>query len=206
MNEEFTSGSGPPDPEPPAETAKREKLSPPRGKGGRHAAPKKKRKQRPLLRFLVKLALVAAIFISVFTVVLGAHIHHGNRMYPFIMDGDLLITYKLDDYYVGDAVLYKDPETGETAVSRIAAIGASEIQITELGELLIDGIVPNEQVFYATKQLDGSDVLFPYRMSGAGYFLLDDYRTIGEDSRLFGEVTEDALLGKIVYVFRRRGI
>ena len=43
-------------------------------------------------------------------------------------------------------------------------------------------------------------------MSPEAYFLLDDYREIGLDSRAFGEVDEDALLGKVVYVFRRRGI
>ena len=53
---------------------------------------------------MIKLSVVAVILIVVFTFVLGVHIHHGNRMYPFIMDGDLLITYKLDPYRVGDAV------------------------------------------------------------------------------------------------------
>ena len=43
-------------------------------------------------------------------------------------------------------------------------------------------------------------------MRGTGIFLLDDYRTIGVDSRTFGEVRQSDLLGKVVYVFRRRGI
>jgi len=38
------------------------------------------------------------------------------------------------------------------------------------------------------------------------FFLLDDYREIGVDSRAFGPVPADALLGKVVYVLRRRGI
>lgn len=47
---------------------------------------------------------------------------------------------------------------------------------------------------------------FPYKMGTTGYFLLDDQRENGSDSRAFGELTEDDLLGKVVYVLRRRGI
>ena len=182
-----------------------------RHRSGKHAAAKNgqkanKKRISPLLRFLIKLAAVAAILIAVFTFVLGVHIHHGNRMYPFIMDGDLLITYKLDPYRVGDAVAYRNPKTGETGISRIVAIGENEIEITEIGEMLINGYVPSESVFYPTRELEGSEVSFPYKMGANGYFLLDDQRENGSDSRAFGELTEDNLLGKVVYVFRRRGI
>ena len=37
-------------------------------------------------------------------------------------------------------------------------------------------------------------------------FVLDDLRTEGKDSRLFGELHESDLLGRVVYIFRRRGI
>ena len=36
--------------------------------------------------------------------------------------------------------------------------------------------------------------------------MLDDYRTEGDDSRMFGQLVDDDLLGKVVYVFRIRGI
>ena len=165
-----------------------------------------KARMTPLLRFLIKLALVAAVTFLVLTFVLGVHIHHGNRMYPFVMDGDLLITYKLDPCYIGDVVLYRNPQTGEKAVSRIAAMGENEVEITEQGGLLINGYTPAESVFYPTRELEGSPILFPYRMSADGIFLLDDYREIGLDSRAFGQIGEDAILGKVAYVFRRRGI
>ena len=182
-----------------------------RHRPGKHAAAKNGQKTSrkrisPLLRFLIKLSVVAVILIVVFTFVLGVHIHHGNRMYPFIMDGDLLITYKLDPYRVGDAVAYRNPQTGEVGISRIVAIGENELEITEIGELLINGYVPSESVFYPTRELEGSEVSFPYKMGANGYFLLDDKRENGSDSRAFGELTEDNLLGKVVYVFRRRGI
>ena len=108
--------------------------------------------------------------------------------------------------HTGDAVAYRNPQTGRTAVSRIAALGENEIAFSEQGELLLNGYHPSESVFYPTHELDGSEIIFPYRMSADGVFLLDDYRELGIDSRAFGELPEEALLGKVVYVIRRRGI
>lgn len=160
----------------------------------------------PLTLLLCKAALVILMMVCTFTFVLGIHIHQGNRMYPFLMDGDLVITYKLEPYQVGDVVAYRHPESGETAFSRIVAIGENTIRITPQGELLVNGVSPAERVFYPTAPLEGDNVEYPYVMRKGGYFLLDDYRTEGEDSRRFGQLLEDELLGKVVYVFRRRGI
>ena len=165
-----------------------------------------KKHTSPVVLFLIKLVLFAAILTAVFVFVLGLHINRGNRMYPFLMDGDLLVTYKLEDYRVGDCVLYENPSTGKKEVSRIVAIGENEITITERGEFYIGSFVPDESVFYPTKPLEGSAIAYPYPMTSEGYFLLDDYRTIGKDSRLFGELPRTALKGKVVYVLRRRGI
>lgn len=184
-----------------------EAVAPAKSKSSSDPSGKKKKKRLPLLvRFLIKLVVLSGVLAAVFTFVLGVRIYHGNRMYPFIMDGDLLITYKLDDYHTGDVVAYRNPVTGETTISRIVAVGEKEIEVTELGALLVDGYSPTEQVFYPTKPLEGSEIVFPYRMRPDGYFLLDDYREIGMDSRLFGQVSREALLGKVVYVLRRRGI
>ena len=127
-------------------------------------------------------------------------------MYPFLMDGDLIITYKLEPYKVGDVVAYRHPDTGQTEFSRIVAIGENTIEVTAYGELLVGGNAPAERVFYPTTPLEGNNVEYPYIMRKGGYFLLDDYRTEGDDSRRFGQLLEDELLGKVVYVFRRRGI
>ena len=160
----------------------------------------------PLKWLLIKLALVAAIFAVMFLFVMGLHIQHGNRMYPFIMDGDLVVTYKLEPYRVGDVVVYRNPDTGETALSRIVAIGENTIQITDYGELLVNGVSPSEKVFHPNKPLEGAALEYPYAMRRGGYFVLDDFRTEGSDSRLFGQLQESDLKGKVVYVFRRRGI
>lgn len=156
-------------------------------------------------RFFIKLGVIVA-FCIIIHFFAGIHIHHGNRMYPFIMDGDLLIIFRLSSYTVGDAVLYRNPETEEKEVSRITAAGRNEILITEEGQFLINRFSTEGQVFYLTQPLEGSPIRYPYQMEEGGYFLLDDFRTQGSDSRSFGQVTDREILGKVIYVFRRRGI
>ena len=178
---------------------------------GADEEPEPKEKSKPkhkgaFVRFLIRLVLIGAILWAAFTFVFGLHIQTGNRMYPFVMDGDLIVLYRLDEYRLGDVVLYRRPDTGEISVSRIAAMGSSTIEITDAGEFVLDGFVPDDTVFYRTEKLEGSAVQFPYQMTDEGFFLLDDYRTEGNDSRIFGEVQRDALLGKAVYILRRRGI
>lgn len=169
-------------------------------------AAKRRRGLSPWTALLVKAA--ALVLLAGFTLlfVMGIHIHEGNRMYPFLMDGDLIITYKLGAYQVGDVVAYRHPETGQTEFSRIVAIGENTVEVTAQGELLINGVSPAERVFYPTTPLEGDNVAYPYIMRKGGCFVLDDYRTCGEDSRRFGQLLESELLGKVVYVFRRRGI
>lgn len=170
------------------------------------APPAAKKRLSPLLLLLGKLAAIILLVGFTLVFVMGVHIHQGNRMYPFLMDGDLIITYKLEPYKVGDVVAYRHPETGKTEVSRIVAIGENTVEVTKYGELLINGSTPEERVFYPTKPLENANVEYPYIMRKGGYFVLDDYRTEGDDSRQFGQLLEDELLGKVVYVFRRRGI
>lgn len=170
------------------------------------ASSRKRVRLSPLMLLLCKTAVILLLAGFTLTFVMGVHIHQGNRMYPFLMDGDLIITYKLEPYQVGDVVAYRHPESGRTAFSRIVAIGENTIQVTDYGELLINGTAPAERVFYPTKPLEGDNVEYPYIMRKGGYFVLDDYRTEGDDSRRFGQLLEEELLGKVVYVFRRRGI
>ena len=159
-----------------------------------------------LKRLLIKLAVIALGVFLVGHFVLGIHLNHGNQMYPAVRDGDLLITYKLDSYRTGDVVLFKDPASGKVRISRIAAKGSCSVGLSESGKLTIDGYVSGETSFYPTEPLEGSDISFPYSLKEGELFLLDDLRTAGKDSRIFGGMNPDEVLGKVIFVIRRRGI
>ena len=158
-----------------------------------------------LKHLLIKLAAAAAVFSAAFIFVFGICAVRGDDMHPCVKDGDLVISLKLCSYGLNDLALWKDPESGRTRVSRIVGLPGFTIDISASGELLTNGFVPSEEVFYRTDRAEGSDVEYPLVLGGDEYFLLDDRRPAGRDSRLFGPVRRNELLGKAVFLFRRRG-
>ena len=165
----------------------------------------KRSRPEELRRFLIKLAAAAVLFSAAFIFVFGLCPVRGNFMHPAVKDGDLAVTLKLCSYRLGDLAVWKDPENGQLRVSRIAGLPGFEINITEAGEFMTNGFMPSEEVFYRTDRAEGSGVEYPLLLGEGEYFLLDDRRPAGRDSRLFGPVKESDLLGKTVFLLRRRG-
>ena len=158
-----------------------------------------------LKRFLIKLTAAVVVFSAAFSFVFGICAVRGDDMHPSVKDGDLVISLKICSYGLNDLVLWKDPESGQTSVSRIVGLPGFEIDISASGELMTNGFVPSEEVFYRTDRTEGSAVEYPLALGEDEYFLLDDRRPAGKDSRLYGPVKKGELLGKAVFLLRRRG-
>ena len=156
------------------------------------------------LRVLIKLAAVLAAVWMIFSFVLGVKIYHGERMFPAVKDGDLVIFSRLSAPSRGDVAVYLSKD-GKPDLSRVCGTPGMEIDISPSGELRTNGYVPMESVFYRTEPHPEGDLLYPLVVGEGAFFLLDDYRTIGEDSRLYGELPRERVLGKVIYIVRRRG-
>jgi signal peptidase I len=125
-------------------------------------------------------------------------------MYPRLRDGDLILYYRLEqDYQIGDVVTFKLNDS--TFWARIVAQGGDVVEVTEDGQLLVNGNVQQEEIFYPTEPEVG-DVIYPYTVEEGSYFVLSDYRTISLDSRKYGAISKKDLDGKVITVLRRRGI
>ena len=165
----------------------------------------KKKRSGPLARLAVKVGAVAAALFILLRFVFGVCIYRGNRMFPAVRDGDLIIYSRLPELRQGDIAAYLSPKSNKTDFSRVIGLAGCEIDITEQGELKTNGYVPQESIFYRTEKAEGSSVEFPLTVAEGRYFLLDDYRTEGRDSRVFGAVEKDRIKGKVIYIVRRRG-
>jgi signal peptidase I len=160
--------------------------------------------QKIVLCFFLKLAGVLLAIWVIFTFVFGLRQVSGEAMYPRIRDGDLILFFRLQqDYQNGDAVAYE--MDGTRHVGRIAAQGGDVVELNEDGLLVVNGNVQKEDVFYPTKP-ETLGIAYPYTVPEGSYFVLCDFRTSGDDSRLYGAVPKNGLEGKIVTILRRRGI
>jgi signal peptidase I len=157
-----------------------------------------------IIRFLIKLVLTCLIVWGIFSFIFGIARMEGQNMYPRIMDGDLMFYYRLEkEYYIGDVVTYK--VNGYRRAARVVAKGGDIVEISEKGQLIVNGNIQEEEIFYPTNEISGG-VSFPYTVEEGGYFLLCDYRTISLDSRDYGAVLGSDIDGKVITILRRREI
>jgi signal peptidase I len=162
------------------------------------------KQKETVLKFVMKLALVLLSVWTIFTFVFGIRQISGETMYPRLRDGDLILYYRLEkDYQIGDVVTFE--MNGTTFLGRIVAQGGDVVEINSDGQLLVNGNVQQEEIFYPTEPQDG-DVTYPCTVEKDSYFILCDYRTMGFDSRTYGTVPRSTLDGKIITILRRRGI
>lgn len=156
-----------------------------------------------LLKFFLKLAVTIAVVFILLKFVFGLFRVSGNSMYPNMKDGDLAITYRLDQYNIDDIVAYKSDD-GQTHFGRIVANSGDKIEIREQ-QLILNGAYVTSEIMYETDPADSPSVTYPYDVPDDGLFVLNDYRSDTNDSRVFGAVTKDQLEGKVIFLLRRRG-
>jgi signal peptidase I len=165
--------------------------------------PRKISTGRLAVNLALKLAAIAITVWLVFTFVIGLTINYGNNMHPAVKDGDLIITLKLQRPYLNAAVLYE--KDGKKHAGRVVGLPGNVIDITENGELIINGAVASEDIYYPTFKAENSAVEFPYTVEENRAFILNDYREDAEDSRSFGTVDLDDIDGPFLFTLRRRG-
>jgi signal peptidase I len=154
--------------------------------------------------FLIKLgATILALWI-IFGMVFGIARQDGESMNPKILDGDVMFFYRLEkDYYIGDVVAYK--RDGDIQSARVVAKGGDVVDITSDGKLVVNGSVQSEEIYYPTYEVPDK-LIYPYTVEEGSYFVLCDYRTVGDDSREYGSLALKDIKGKVITIVRRRGI
>ena len=124
-------------------------------------------------------------------------------MFPAIEDGDLILGYRLHETYEkDDVVIYHRGDA--VYLGRIVAFGNDEVMISDSGSLIINGTTQGGEIMYPTYAKEGIE--YPYRVQEGKLFVLGDYRTQTQDSRDFGSIPLDNILGKVITIVRRRGV
>lgn len=161
------------------------------------------RRKKAIRSLLLRLLLTAAIVYLLFGVVGGVGFVKGESMKPALFSGDIVLFFRLpSDYDHGDIVLLKE---NDNYIKRVAALPGQTVDIDRnTHQLLIDGI-PAEDDYAWGSTFCKTGCSFPLTLGQDEYFVLGDSRENSVDSRNFGPVHREQLLGRIIALLRFEG-
>lgn len=143
----------------------------------------------------ILIALLIHLFLAQSTIVLG------QSMEPNLHDEQRLmvekVSYRLHGPRRGDIVVLPDPTGGPIPlIKRVIGLPGERVTITN-GRVYIDGTILNEPYLNQITQGEGRSWLVPPMQ----VFVLGDNRGNSKDSRYFGPVSLESLLGHAVFRF-----
>ena len=158
-----------------------------------------------LLRRVALLVWVIALsFLSYYMVsrhVISAVIVQGRSMVPTLQDGDRYMLNRLTFLYRlprrGDLVVIKDPGHQDYAVKRIVALPCESVHLKD-GLVYVNGEKLPEPYLDKGTRTYAPDLKDQLIVVGQGhYFVLGDNRPNSEDSRFYGAVRKDCIIGRL---------
>jgi signal peptidase I len=103
----------------------------------------------------------------------------------------------------GEVIAYEPPGVANIRIGRVVATGGSTIEIRD-GVVVVNGTALRER--YVLAPADGeTGAVEPLRkLPRDSYYVLGDNRALGEDSRAFGPVPRDRLVGRVLVITRTK--
>lgn len=155
------------------------------------------------IHLLLRIALLGILGYLLLSQVFLITRAEGNDMYPAMKDGDLMIGFRLQaEYQKNDVIIYR--MDGKDRTGRLIAQENDVVIMDETGALLVNGSVQGGEIHYPSYAKAG--ITYPYRVPESQMFIMGDHRTQAADSRDFGSVAEEQVLGKVITILRRRGL
>ena len=127
----------------------------------------------------------------------------GSSMEPTLHNGEFCILNRFAVHYrnpsVGEVVVFKDPADTKLSVKRVIAAPGDTVEIRE-GSVYVNGNPIREDYLgdgVKTFALRSSDAE-PIQLTDDRFYVLGDNRSNSADSREYGPVTRDQILGVLM--------
>lgn len=174
----------------------------------------KRRERKPLWREYVEtalVALIAAVLLRMFVV--SAYRVNSGSMEGTLMTGDYIFVNKLAYEsgslpQAGDVIVFKYPNNPDLEyIKRVVAVGGQTVQIADK-KLFVDGImIPDpanarhDDARLIPGDLSQRDNTAPFVVPDGNYYVMGDNRDDSQDSRFWGPVPFENVMGKAVFIY-----
>ena len=159
-----------------------------------------------IIDFIQTVVVFGAIFALIYLFVAQPHKVSGNSMVPTFRSGDYILTDKLSYRFGlpkrGDVIVLKNPrDETQDFIKRIIAVPGETIRIKE-NLVYINGQIIKEPYLPPGTLTPGGAFLKEEDGVKAGpnqYFVFGDNRDHSSDSRAWGGVTKEEIVGKVFF-------
>ncbi len=159
-----------------------------------------------VMDILETIVFVGSIFIVVYLFIVQPNRVTGISMLPTFHDGDYILTdkiaYKIRAPERGDVIVLQSPHNPDIDyIKRIIGLPHDTIMIKS-GEVYVNGKVISENYISAKTNTWENGFLqegIPFTVPPHQYFVMGDNRPRSSDSREFGPIPEEHIIGLVVY-------
>jgi len=161
-----------------------------------------KRKGTHLLLFENVLVIIIAIIIAILirTFIIHPFLVPTTSMESTILIGDNVlvekVTYRFRSPEVGEILVFNNPSgDGRKIIKRVLGVAGDHLEITEDGHVVLNN--ENYKESYVIYQDIGQS--FSYDIQDDTVFVLGDNRGNSQDSRWFGPIPENTIIGRAIF-------
>jgi len=159
-----------------------------------------------IMDILETIVFVGSLFIVVYLFIMQPNQVKGASMDPTFATGDYIftskITYKMRNYHRGEVVVFKAPSNPEIEyIKRIIGLPGDTVMVKD-SEVYVNGVMLNEpyiadktNVWEGGFSKEGEATTVPDGM----LFVMGDNRPRSSDSREFGPITQESVIGLVFY-------
>lgn len=156
--------------------------------------------------FLKIFIVAAAVILPIRLFLIQPFYVKGASMEPNFHENEYLIIDKLSPHFKpfvrGEVIVFRYPKTDHRfLIKRVIALPGEKIVIKNQGVTIFNAESPNglklDERSYNPREL--SDRLIVETLDPDEYFVLGDNRPVSFDSERFGAVTQDQIVGRVVF-------
>ncbi len=163
-------------------------------------APANQARRSHLLREIVETVLLTAAIFLVVNTATGRFRIEGDSMEPNLHNGEYVlidkVSYLLHLPERGDVVVFTPPNNDRDYIKRIIGLPGDKVEIKG-GQVYVNGVVLDEPYLKGTIRNDMST----RTVEEGRYFVLGDNRNNSSDSRSFGSIAPQSIVGRAWLVY-----